>query len=87
MAYKKECVLFDRECIECGECELCDLDHNKKCDNCCKCIDIPADYKSIQVDEIIDDEEVVVDDSELEEWKYQQDYIVDYSKEENGVED
>ena len=28
------CVLYDRECIECGECNLCDLDPTKICDNC-----------------------------------------------------
>ena len=23
---EEECVLYDRKCIGCGECELCDLD-------------------------------------------------------------
>lgn len=35
---EKRCVLYDRECIECGECNLCDLDPTKVCDNCGKCI-------------------------------------------------
>ena len=35
---RKRCVLYDRECIECGECNLCDLDPTKICDNCGKCI-------------------------------------------------
>ena len=30
----KECVLYDRECINCGECLHCDLDPEKICDNC-----------------------------------------------------
>ena len=31
------CELYDRECIGCLECEICDLDPNKVCDNCGKC--------------------------------------------------
>ena len=34
----KKCVLYDRACIECGECNVCDLDPGKICDNCGKCI-------------------------------------------------
>lgn len=30
----KQCVLYDRECIDCGECQRCDLDPDKICDNC-----------------------------------------------------
>lgn len=29
----KQCVLYDRECIDCGECQRCDLDPDKICDN------------------------------------------------------
>lgn len=82
MAYKKECVLMDRECIDCGECDICDLNPNKICDNCCACIDKDADFKSIEIDEIIEDESMVEDTEDLGEWKYQEDYIVDYSDEE-----
>ena len=32
----QQCVLYDRECIGCLECETCDLDPNKVCDNCGK---------------------------------------------------
>ena len=32
----EECVLYDRKCIECGECDMCDLDPSKICDNCGK---------------------------------------------------
>ncbi len=35
----KQCVLEDKICTHCGECEKCDLDPNKVCDNCGKCID------------------------------------------------
>lgn len=47
---KKECVLYDRDCIDCGECEVCDLDSNKICDNCGKCIESGDDYNIVDVD-------------------------------------
>ncbi len=50
--YGQECVLYDRECIGCMECEMCDLDPNKVCDNCGKCLDI-RDYATIKIDGII----------------------------------
>ncbi len=46
-----DCVLYDRKCIGCGECEICDLDPTKICDNCGKCIDF-KDVYSIKIDEI-----------------------------------
>ena len=46
-----QCVLYDRECIGCLECETCDLDPNKVCDNCGKCIEMP-DVASIKIDKI-----------------------------------
>ena len=48
----KECVLYDRECIDCGECDVCDLDSTKLCDNCGKCLDI-RDDAVIKIDGII----------------------------------
>ncbi len=47
---KKECVLYDRECINCGECDVCDLDPKKKCDNCGVCLEMDDDYKTFDVD-------------------------------------
>ena len=47
----KECVLYDRECINCFECEICDLDPKKVCDNCGKCIEFD-DVASIKIDKI-----------------------------------
>ncbi|MGI6161271.1 MAG: hypothetical protein ACOYJD_04505 [Christensenellales bacterium] len=44
----KECVLYDRVCINCKECSVCDLDHTKTCDNCCMCLD-EADYNAITI--------------------------------------
>lgn len=52
---RKECVLYDRECIGCMECEVCDLDENKICDNCGKCLEI-HDSAVIKIDKIIIDE-------------------------------
>ena len=43
----KQCVLYDRECIDCGECQRCDLD--KICDNCMKCVMGDADYRAISI--------------------------------------
>jgi hypothetical protein len=77
MAYIKECVLQDRECISCGECDICDLNPGKICDNCCACIENGVDYKSVEIDEIIEDDSIEPD---LEGWKYDEDYIVDYSE-------
>ena len=56
MAFKHPCILYDRECIGCGECDRCDLDPEKICDNCMKCIQENADYKSITIDGIQLDE-------------------------------
>ena len=49
---RQKCVLYDRDCIGCLECEMCDLDPNKVCDNCGKCLDI-QDFATIKIDKII----------------------------------
>lgn len=51
----KRCVLMDRPCTECGECNMCDLDPSKVCDNCGKCIGLDGSlaYKAIKIDGII----------------------------------
>lgn len=48
----EKCVLYDRDCIGCGECEFCDLDPLKICDNCGKCIEMD-DYATIKIEEVI----------------------------------
>ena len=52
----RPCVLHDRECIGCGECDRCDLDPEKICDNCMKCIKGDAEFRRIAIDgiELID---------------------------------
>ena len=49
--FAKECVLYERECINCMECMTCDLDPVKICDNCGKCIEV-QDVASIKIDKI-----------------------------------
>ena len=52
----QKCVLYERECIGCLECEICDLDKNKICDNCGKCLNIQDDA-IIKIDKIIMEED------------------------------
>lgn len=52
---KNQCVLYERECINCGECDICDLDPLKICDNCGKCLNIKDDAV-IKIDKIITEE-------------------------------
>ena len=55
-----KCLIYDRNCINCGECDelgiedndYCDLDPNKICDNCCKCIEGDNEYRAIKITEI-----------------------------------
>jgi len=52
----KECVLYDRVCIECGECLYCDLDPQKICDNCMKCIEDESEaYRTLLLDAVMID--------------------------------
>lgn len=55
----KQCVLYDRECTNCGECDRCDLDPDKICDNCMKCIKGDNEYRAIAIDgiELFDESE------------------------------
>ncbi len=53
MAEHRQCVLYDRECIGCGECDRCDLDPDKICDNCMKCVNGDAEYRDINIDGIL----------------------------------
>lgn len=36
--------------------DICDLDPDKICDNCCKCIEPDKNYKIIKITKIITDE-------------------------------
>lgn len=48
-----KCILYERECIDCGECDMCELDPAKRCDNCMKCVNNDAEYRAVIVDEVI----------------------------------
>ena len=48
----KKCVLYDRECIGCLECDMCDLDPTKYCDNCGKCLETEFEYNAIKITKI-----------------------------------
>ena len=52
----QKCVLYERECIGCLECEICDSDEGKICDNCGKCLNIQDDA-IIKIDKIIMEED------------------------------
>ncbi len=47
-----DCVLYDRICINCGECDRCDLNPEKTCDSCGKCLESNSEYKAIKITEI-----------------------------------
>ena len=47
----QECVLYDRECVGCMECQMCDLDPTKTCNNCGKCMDFD-DVATIKIDKV-----------------------------------
>lgn len=52
MMTNKQCVLYNRECIDCGECDRCDLDPDKICNNCMRCVNGDQTYRSILVDKV-----------------------------------
>ena len=51
---EKICILDDTKiCNDCGSFERCDLDPDKRCDNCMKCIQqSDAEYYEILIDDI-----------------------------------
>ena len=57
MENHRPCVLYDRECIGCGECDRCDLDPEKICDNCMKCVNVDAEYRGVTIDRIMLEQE------------------------------
>lgn len=48
------CVLFERECIDCGACDKCPI-YDRICINCFECLEdgkTDADYAKIEIDHI-----------------------------------
>lgn len=52
---EKHCILDeDSLCVDCGDCLVCDMDSEKLCDNCMRCVQKSnADYLAIEIDEVI----------------------------------
>ena len=56
----KKCILgLKAVCDDCGACEedLCELDPNKLCDNCFKCLEITEAYREIPIGRVLMDGE------------------------------
>ena len=49
----KECVLYSRQCTSCGECDMCDINPTKKCDNCGKCLDNAEELRTVYLDDFM----------------------------------
>ena len=49
---QKQCILYDRPCNDCGECDFCELDPSKRCDNCMKCVNGDAEYRAVVIDSV-----------------------------------
>ncbi len=49
----EQCELYDRECINCGECDLCDLDPAKHCDDCGRCLEDVEEYRSVNIHDFL----------------------------------
>ena len=62
---EKRCILDEeRLCVDCGECLMCDLDPNKHCDNCMRCVKkTNADYLAIEIDEVFSGTEPDVEET------------------------
>ena len=67
MINKKDCVLYDRVCVECGECDICDLNPEKVCDNCMECVKSESDYRAIRIDGVLTPEESLDGEAEKQE--------------------
>ena len=60
----KKCLLDEtKNCTECGECTRCDLNPEKLCDNCMKCLTTDADYSAIEIDDVFESTEIPEDEN------------------------
>ena len=51
---ENKCVLEEKVCTNCGECDKCDLFPDKICDSCGKCLESDVNYKIIKITKIIE---------------------------------
>lgn len=49
----KECVLYNRQCTSCGECDLCDINPARKCNNCGKCLDDAEELRTLYIEDFM----------------------------------
>ena len=48
------CEIEERICTECGECDVCEQNPSKICDNCCECLNEPdTDFLAIEIEDIL----------------------------------
>ena len=52
ISFEAQTSFYENKCIGCGECDRCDLDPDKICDNCMKCVKGDSDFLAIEIDEI-----------------------------------
>ncbi len=53
---ENDCVLYDRACMLCGECDRCDLNPDKTCDNCGACIEKADDENEVAIEGVVADD-------------------------------
>ncbi|RXI46894.1 hypothetical protein DP145_04915 [Clostridium tetani] len=64
MAKYIKCIFnSEKDCDDCNKCDICDLNPSKICDSCGKCLenDIEKDMRSLEIEEVIEDEEKNID--------------------------
>lgn len=65
----KSCV-YNKEinCTGCDECYICDLNSNRRCNNCGKCLQLEGyDIRAIEVEDIFETQKDMVEYDELNE--------------------
>lgn len=63
MAKYTYCIFEEgKSCSDCGKCDICDLNPNRICNNCAKCLEKDGfDMRSITIDGIAQEEEDITD--------------------------
>ncbi len=64
---RRPCILYEDRpvCIHCGDCR-CELEPEKICDNCMRCVREEADFRSVLIDGVEMDE-TAAGDADTEE--------------------
>lgn len=63
----KKCVLEEKECVDCGQCDdRCELNPGKVCDNCFRCLDMETrPYAEIPISGVYLEDEYLPEAGEL----------------------